>query len=182
MLRTEEDPKFKEAVSRITALEKSLKASNRKLDDAANRQRQVQSAMTAVNIDILLGKATEADADRLKAERENIDGEMTKLRASILETQERLRGTKAALAQLEAELRRAARQRSMVAYRDAVERLTPLLKEASMINEEMWGHFDQVNLPGLPGPWSDLRNIRDLGRLHRWLEEARTFDWAEYGA
>ena len=70
----------------------------------------------------------------------------------------------------------------MVAYRDAVTRLAPLLKEASAINEELVSAFDYVNLPGLPAPWQGLRNIREGSEYYFWFKQAERFDWSEYGA
>ncbi len=180
--RIEDDERFIGAQEKIDVLEKKLGDFSNKLDGAAARQRQVQSSLEALNIKVLLGEATERDLERLVAERTTIDKEMATLRAGVVETRDRLKDTREASEAIQSALRRDARCRAMVAYRDAVTRMAPLLQEASTINEELVLIFDHVNLPGLPGPWQGLRNIREGSEYFHWCKQAEKFDWSEYGA
>jgi chromosome segregation ATPase len=178
----EDDQRFIGAQEKIAGLEKQLGDFNDKLSTTTERQRQVDGGLAALHVRVLLGEATERDVTRLEAERATIVKEVATLRTGIVETRERLQAMREASALIQSELRRDARRRAMFAYRDAVKRLTPLLKEASAVNEELVRLFDHVNLPGLPGPWQGLRNIREGSQYFHWCKDAEKFDWSEYGA
>lgn len=181
------DLKFIELQKKVAALVDEESRLSARLIDATNRQRQMQAKIDAINIKILLGQATERDAQLARAERDHADEEMVTLRAALMEVKERARGAHDAQTKLESTLRVECRQRAMVAYRAKVEKLAPLLMEARQISNEMGELFQFVNVPGIPGPVDALRATdRDIatgnGSLGAWFRDRDRFEWANFGA
>lgn len=182
--RFDQDPRFVDLGEKVDALKEQQSTLRNKLIDATARLRQVQTLGETLNVKILLGEATEQDAQSARAEGDRINEEMTALRGAMAIGKERMGAAEAAQATLTATLKAECHQRAMIAYRATVDRLKPLLLEAARLNRELFQVFEFVNLPGVPGPFHELRLNDDRlnTKLGYWLTEAETFKWKEHGA
>jgi hypothetical protein len=175
------DPRFHAAQEQIRSLESEIRADMEWLESLPERMRQAAATLSDSSIRILRGDLTLADAERLRAYRDELEREQRELAAALKRKRDTLQGLREAQERYRRELQRSARARALSAYREIAVELKPVLLQASVLNdrlESIW-HNAEINLPDIPRPWPELRaRRRDYGdKLAGWLQDLERFDW-----
>jgi hypothetical protein len=181
--RPQDDPRYQAAEEQIKKLQGAQVEGADRLQAITRELLEVTAALKSMDLEILMGRATEEDAAQARLRREEIEKRKASIAAAIGQSQIRVRELRSAQVAVEQELRREFSCGALARYRETAERLRPVLVEAAELNavldetwREIWGMVDQS---GFPRPWNELRTQnRDHGdKLAGWLQDLETYDW-----